>query len=115
MTAPEFEEDWLSCEKEVVDAVEVWVCGRNAEGGVWEILGVYADREAAVKRCRIPRRDFIAPLPLNADLPEETMTWPGCEYPLIEYSVSAVDVQADGLHCSGEPEPENPEGLPAGA
>lgn len=49
-----------------------------------ECLGVYSDEARARARCRIPDRDFIGPLELNADQPEELIPWPGGYYPLLQ-------------------------------
>lgn len=65
----------------------VWVAGRAWSNGRevsgWEILGVYSDRELARERCSSPS-DFVAPLELDEDLPEERCEWPDAEYPLEE-------------------------------
>lgn len=47
----------------------------------WEILGVYSSRKKAEERCTTDR-DFVGPVPVDTDLPEELVTWPDAYYPL---------------------------------
>ena len=61
----------------------IWVCGRYTHDKPWEILGVYSTEALALHRCT-QQIDFIAPLELNEDLPEECIEWPGRYYPLEE-------------------------------
>ncbi|HEX7127285.1 MAG TPA: hypothetical protein VF406_16125 [Thermodesulfobacteriota bacterium] len=58
----------------------IWLAGRMLTGQPWEILGVYATEAEAVARCR-RWEDFVGPLTLGVDLPEETAPWSGCYYP----------------------------------
>lgn len=66
----------------------IWVCGRtfpdvvDAEGFcMWELLGLYSTEEAAVARCRSVN-DFVSPIPLDVDMPEERVLFPGAYNPL---------------------------------
>lgn len=48
----------------------------------WEPLGIYTSRDDAEKRCA-QERDFVAPIPLGVDLPDDSHIWPGMSYPVI--------------------------------
>ena len=61
----------------------LWICGRFTDSKPWEVLGVYSSEDAAINRCT-KQIDFVAPLELDEDLPEECIEWPGCYYPLAE-------------------------------
>ena len=61
----------------------LWIAGRNCLDKAWEILGIYSSEKMAVDRCRI-WEDFVAPLELDKDQPEEAQTMPGCYYPMAE-------------------------------
>jgi len=63
--------------------MELWIVGRMHDGGAWEFMGVFDDRNVAISKCVIDD-DFIAPAILNEELPQEQMEWDGCFYPLIE-------------------------------
>ena len=74
----------------------VWVCNRvtwDGEGpntnaptiaARQECLGIYTDEAKARARCRIADRDFIAPLELDVDQPEDLIPWPEAYYPLLQ-------------------------------
>lgn len=67
-----------------IDGLQVWLAGRNlGEETQWEALGLYATKEQAIERCQ-KWYDFVAPLVVGEDLPEETVDWSGVEYPLAE-------------------------------
>lgn len=69
----------------------VWLAGRNFDGphsvethlGPWCVLGVYSSEELAIKQCRIPTTDWIAPIALDQDAPRHSVCWPGAYFPLI--------------------------------
>lgn len=48
----------------------LWVCGRFTDNKPWEVQGIYSSEAAAISRCT-KRIDFIAPVELDEDLPEE--------------------------------------------
>jgi len=66
------------------DNLTLWVVGQyRAEtdaGNVWDIQGVFSTREKALAACRGPNY-FIGPIKLNEELPDETVEWPGREWP----------------------------------
>lgn len=55
----------------------VWIAGRDDAKGGWEVLGVYSTEAAAVRRCSRSGTDFVGPLPLDEDAPDEVIRWPG--------------------------------------
>ena len=59
----------------------VWSNGRGVSG--WEVLGVCSRRDLAVDRCE-RENDFVAPLLVDEDLPDQQSEWPGASYPLAE-------------------------------
>lgn len=67
---------------------KLWIAGRAVEGEAWEILGLYSTRDAAVARCR-KVSDFVGPIELDADQPEDTSEWQGLEWP-VPYPESAT-------------------------
>lgn len=64
---------------------QIWVCGKYKSGLFpnvsWDIQGVFANKEKAIKACR-DETYFIAPLELDKELPYGTHRWPGIIYPL---------------------------------
>jgi hypothetical protein len=58
----------------------MWITGRFV-GKNWQILGLYSNKESAIKRCRCSK-DFIGPVEIDIDLPDEEISWPGCFYPI---------------------------------
>ena len=69
---------------------QLWIAGRynagvtfsnNTRFAAWELLGIYSDKDTAEIICT-KSNDFVAPVTLGEDLPEETTDWPGCYYPL---------------------------------
>ena len=68
------------------EILTVWLAGRtdydevtNEETGRWEVLGLYDDKDAAFARCK-EKYDFVTPIKLNEDLPEETVHFE-CDWP----------------------------------
>ncbi len=65
--------------------MELWIVGRHSSPQdaplVWEFMGVFESRELALAACTT-YRDFIGPTTLNVRMPDETLLWPGIEYPL---------------------------------
>lgn len=58
------------------------VCRTMAEtdsGNVFEVFGAFSTEEIAVANCR--PGEWIGPLPLDARLPDEPVSWPGAYYP----------------------------------
>ncbi len=61
-----------------------FVVGRMGDSPfAWELLGLYDNREQAENRCICPE-DFVGPVSLNVDLPEEKVDWPGIYFPTAE-------------------------------
>ncbi len=58
----------------------LFLVGRIVDDAPWEVLGIYVEEEAAVRRCHTDR-DFVAPVELDRDAPEERMEWPGARFP----------------------------------
>ena len=65
----------------------LWICGKylEGEGGkvFWAFQGVFSTKDKAIVACR-DRNYFVAPSKLNKELPDDIVTWPGVEYPLIK-------------------------------
>ena len=61
--------------------MQLWLAGRSFDDEPWEVLGIYSSEELAVKRCKL-YNDFVGPLDLDIDLPEETTGWLDSYYPL---------------------------------
>ena len=64
----------------------LWVCGKHRGEGpegapAWDFQGVFSEEALAVAAC-VEICDFIAPVLLNQQLPQEGVSWPGCYYPL---------------------------------
>jgi hypothetical protein len=75
-----------------INGITIWVCGRyfvcdakNSCGlpGSFDVLGIYSSKEKAIARVK-QSNDFIAPITLDEDQPEEICEWVGAEYPLAE-------------------------------
>lgn len=65
---------------------ELWVCGKHRgvdpEGNpAWDLQGVFDSEAAAVAACKEPS-DFVGPVLLNQQLPQQATEWPGCRFPL---------------------------------
>jgi hypothetical protein len=69
--------------------MDIWVAGRlcgkyrdEKNRGIWEILGVFEDRDLARARCNGPLSaedetgDFVGKVVLNEGLPDELVPWP---------------------------------------
>lgn len=68
--------------------MELWISGQYIKeikgvGVIWELQGVFDEKEKAVKSCR-DRTYFIAPVKLNQEFPHETVQFPEAYYPLAE-------------------------------
>lgn len=50
-------------------------------GDVWDLQGVFSDRDKAVAACR-NETYFLFPVELDAEAPDEPVVPPGLEYPL---------------------------------
>jgi len=61
----------------------VWVVGLWIEGGQWELMGIYTDKEVAVNACKTDLY-FVGPYPINMPDIETTHSWKDCYYPLRE-------------------------------
>lgn len=64
----------------------LWVCGKNRGHNdqghpCWDIQGVFDTEEQAVEACK-ELRDFVGPVTLNEQLPQDATEWPGIRYPL---------------------------------
>lgn len=68
---------------------QLWIVGRLAGAG-WEFMGVFSEKDLAIKACSIPDRDFIAPADIDIKAPEERRYWPGSYYPLAETEEEAA-------------------------
>lgn len=68
--------------------MELWICGkvRRVYGHkmvVWDIQGIFDSEAQAVSACKT-ENCFVGPVPLNKELSEEAVQWPGCYFPLRE-------------------------------
>lgn len=65
--------------------MEFWIVGKYVQqqksGAVWEFQGLFSSRALAIKNC-INSQYFIAPAELDKLLPDESIEWPGVEYPI---------------------------------
>jgi hypothetical protein len=63
--------------------VIVYVAGRvhAPDWNEWEVLGIYSKLERAEARCT-SFSDFVGAAPLDHDLLEEYVPWPGAHFPL---------------------------------
>jgi len=62
----------------------VWIVGKvlgdSPKGRVWDLVGVFMDRQEAVDQC--PNRDyFIGPARMNEAIPAAVQEWQGVEFP----------------------------------
>jgi len=66
--------------------MKLWICGKYRSGEfpnvVWDFQGIFLTKKKALNACR-EKNDFIAPVVLNKELPQEEEIMPGVEYPLI--------------------------------
>lgn len=60
--------------------MKVWVVGRSHRDS-WELRGIYTSEYSAEDRCALDT-DFVGPVNVDEDLPEEIVDWPGLRYPL---------------------------------
>ncbi len=62
---------------------ELWLCGqaKSEDGRCWEFQGIFSTKEKAIAACR-HEWYFIAPVELDAELPDETVEMAGAYYPL---------------------------------
>lgn len=64
--------------------MQVWIVGQfrqqTPHGNVWDFQGVFDSRAGAAAACRTSNY-FIAPCDVNSELPPQTESWPGAEYP----------------------------------
>lgn len=58
----------------------VWIVGRSNESS-WELLGIYDNEKTALQRIKT-HNDFIGPVELNQDLPNEIVDWPNLLFPI---------------------------------
>jgi len=65
--------------------MELWLVGQYRSGEnpniVWDFQGIFSTKEKALAACR-NEWYFIAPIPLDAELPDEVIQMPGAYYPL---------------------------------
>jgi|GEM_PF-1507829 len=50
-------------------------------GVVWDILGVFSEKNKAELIC-YDSNCFVGPLEINKPLPKEIIDWPGCYFPI---------------------------------
>ena len=62
---------------------QVWICGKTTDesGRSWELLGVFTSEEKAVAACT-ELWHFVGPAAIDTRLPDESVAWAGCYYPL---------------------------------
>jgi hypothetical protein len=89
---------------------QVWVAARThdyrgpSKASAWEVLGIYSSEAAAAARCRVAGTDFVGPLSLDVDLPEELIEWPGAYHPLLYPSAAAqATARAQSPDMGGAP------------
>ena len=68
----------------------IWIVGEykgKTENGshAWDVVGATYTEDMAISYCTTTDH-FIGPIEMNKRLPDETVTWPGCYYPLAEKS-----------------------------
>ena len=61
----------------------IWIVGDYRGNNVWDIMGATYTEKKAVSFCT-KSTHFVAPLEMDKRLPDETLNWPGCYYPLAE-------------------------------
>ena len=61
----------------------VWVVGETIRGQAWLMQGLFSSEDKAIARCQSARNAnfFVAPVTLDATLPDEEAVWPGAYYP----------------------------------
>lgn len=66
--------------------MQLWIVGKvlHPSGREFEFEGVFDTEEAALERASISPFHWIGPVELNAQLPKESVEWPGAYYPLLE-------------------------------
>ena len=65
------------------EPVEVWVVGRypdDESAGMWELQGIFTDRDTAWEFAEPGW--WLGPVPLNTPLPTESVPWPQVKYVL---------------------------------
>ena len=62
---------------------KLWIVGKWKENKPWEFAGVFDSKKKAVDACT-EELYFVGPAELNYRLPDETIAWVGCYYPLLE-------------------------------
>lgn len=62
---------------------QVWICGKTLDATAygWELMGVFTSEEKAVAACT-ELWHFVGPATLDVRLPDESVAWAGCYYPL---------------------------------
>lgn len=65
--------------------MELWVCGKvrkvySKRLVVWAIQGIFDSEMQATEACKTDQY-FVGPVPLNKELPEEGIEWPGVYFP----------------------------------
>ena len=61
--------------------MKLWVVGKYKNKSLWEFMGIFDTEQAAVFRC-LDEYYFIGPCTLNMKVSDETISWPGCYYPM---------------------------------
>ncbi len=61
----------------------LWLAGRTLDAKTysWEFMGIYASRLEAVRRCS-KQNDFVTPVEVGRDAPEEPEYFPDTVYPV---------------------------------
>lgn len=65
--------------------MKLWVCGKvrraySERSVVWDIIGIFDSETQAVKTCKTEKH-FVGPVPLNKNLGEKGVRWPGVYFP----------------------------------
>jgi len=72
----------------------LWLVGRyiskHEDGPCWEWIGIFDSEQKAIDSCR-DESYFIGPATLNEVLPNETVDWPRCYYPMTNYPPTEED------------------------
>lgn len=61
---------------------KLWVVGKFVYPS-WQFQGIFSTEEKAVSQCQ-DWYHFVGPVELDAELPKEAVSWPGCYYPVKE-------------------------------
>ena len=61
--------------------MKLWVVGRYTRDRSWEFFGAFDSEELAVFHCSGDDY-FVGPCILNELVDEQTISWPGCYYPM---------------------------------